>query len=563
MKHDCGKEDCKCGLDLIKLSDKAFTTMERNNVETIWSELAEFVLQSHYSEFRGDMSKAIKRDQRVFDSTAIVACRDLANAIHGTVTNPTMKWSKLRFIDDDLNNEYAAVAWLDKCTDTIHNYLNESNFDSQAGQSYHALCGLGTFALMHEESTDSNTLFNFLSWHLAEVAFEENKNGVVDCIYRRFKLTASQLYEKFPDCCPEKVCQDAAKDPLKEYEVLHCIKPRAKLELESETLLTPKSRPFASFYMMNTGHILDEDGFYEFPVYIARWSKLPGELYGYGPGHAARPDVRTICAVREESLKMLAKAVNPPIAATQNNIISADLRPGKLTVVRDLEKFKEIVTQGRFDVASLEQKHLTDSIKQAFYLDKLMLPPRTETGEMTAYEISQRLEQMQTVLGPVLSRLNSDFLQKLVMRCLKICSRRSKLPAMPDEVAQILLSKGKNPSEIDLEVTFVNSLARSQQLGELRNVESFVQEMMMMAQANPQVLDKINFDAIVDYAAKIRSIPETIIKSDQEVEAKRQQAMQAQQQAAQLAAAQQVGSTVKDVGSGLGNLGKLGGGSAQ
>ncbi len=42
----------------------------------------------------------------------------------------------------------------------------------------------------------------------------------------------------------------------------------------------------------------------------------------------------------------------------------------------------------------MEEERLQNSIKSAFYIDKLMLPPRTETGEMTAYEIQERLTDL-------------------------------------------------------------------------------------------------------------------------------------------------------------------------
>ena len=551
QKHSCGTK-CNHSKEMVEKAKTAFDTAERVNVESLWAELAEFMLPTHNSQFNGSVTKAARQGERVFDSTAIMAARDLASAIHATITNPAMKWSHLRFTEDALNNNHDGVAWLDQVTELVYYNLSNSNFDLQAGQAYLSLVALATAVIYHEEVDDSSSTYNFANWHLSEVAYAENKYGVVDYICRKFKMTYKQLIEKFPDSCPQYVYEKAECNPLEEEEVWHVIGPRDPAEVKTGDIgkSLPNERPFYSCYLIaKEDHVLGEDGFYEFPVYCPRWAKLPGEVYGYGCGHVSRGDVRTLCKLREEKLRAMAKAVNPPMLARRNSISTADLRPGKITFVDDMEHLKEFVTQTRFDALQLETQELTASIKSAFYIDKLMLPPRTETGEMTAYEISQRLEQMQTILGPALNRLNTEFLQPMILRCVKILLRRNELPPLPESVVSLMQQLGKDPRNIDVEINFVNSLSRSQQLGELRNIQSFVQETFQMAQAHPEVLDKLDFDELVNYAARIRSIPESLILPDEKVAQIRQDRQKQMQQQQQLANAEQLGGVVKNVGS--------------
>ncbi len=549
-------EEGNKGKELLQKAQKAFTISERANVESVWAELAEFILPSQNSRFFDSTDKGTKKDLRKFDSTAVICNRDLASAMHSTITNPAMKWSKLRFKETELNDDDAGSLWLDEATDAIHDMLNDSNFDSQIGQSYQSLCGLGTMVLFHEEpAPEKNKLSNFIAWHVAEIAYAENDMGNVDTIYRKFNLTLKQAKEKFGDKIGDDIVEKCRTSPLEEIEFYHCIYPREDYRENKSTMgkAPANKRPFASCYVMTKGaKLVLEEGYYEFPVYCGRWSKLPGENYGYGPGHVARPDVRTLNKLREEGLKALAKAVNPPIIATQNNIISADFRPGKITVVRDGEKLREFITGTNFNAVKMETEELKGSIKSAFYIDKLLLPPRTETGEMTAYEISQRLEQMQTILGPVLSRLNAEFLTPFIMRCLKILIRNQKIKPLPASLVEKMQAQGEGNKEIDLDVMFVNSLARSQQLGELRNVQTFIQEMMGMAQLDPSVLDKVDFDAVADYSAKIRGIPEKMIRSDEAVKATRDQRAQQQEMAQGLAAGEQVSNIAKNLSTGGG-----------
>ncbi len=557
-----GDSDSK-GSELVKKANKAFTTAERTNVESTWKLLAEFVVLSANGQFFGnDGDRGTRKDTRLFSCVGSQALRDLASFLHATITNPAMQWSKLRFKDDSLNELDPAVMWLQDSIKKVHSHFDESNFNSEMGEAYASLGGFGTAAIFHEEvmSPGGGVKFNFNTWHLSEIAIAENAQGTVDTIYRKFKMTIKQLYEKFGDAIGEDVKDKLATCPLEEMQVMHAIYPRDVSEVRYDSvtgLAVATARPFASCYILMKGSkILKEDGYYEFPVYVPRWSTLPAEVYGYGPGHTAIADVRSLNKIWEQGLKALAKSVNPPIITTKQNMLSGAFVPGGVVLVRDPAQLKEFVTQSRMDMLQFSIEYLTASIKSAFYIDKLLLPPRTETGEMTAYEVSQRLEQLQQILGPVVSRFNDELLAPLIMRSLKILSRAGELKPFPKEVLRLLPDGGSNNRELDFDIAFVNALERSQQLSELRNVQTFIQELAGLAQLKPEVLDNLNVDEVVSYTARIRNIPEEMVVPIADVQAMRQQR---DQQIQQQNALQSVESLSKSAGNVGVNLGKEGG----
>lgn len=525
------------GKELIRQANKAFNTVERSNAQFTWALLSEFILPSQNRGWFEDPSVGIRRDRRKFDDTAVQANRDLASAMHSTITNPTMKWMKFRFRDEHLNRDPQASNWLAYGADRVYERLSESNFDLQMSKFYLSYSALGHGILFQDED------FNFSTWHLAETAFAENDRGVVDTIYRKFKLTLKALYDKFGDAIGEELLTRLEKEPLYEMQLYHVVKPNDKDKIKYDignVFAKPENRPFICYYVLSKNAvILKKDGYYELPCYVSRWSNLPAETYGFGPGHVSIADIRTLNKIQETKLMAMALAVRPPIITTKQNVVAGDFRPGSMTVVRDIEGFKEFVTQSRFPDVREEVSELQAMIKGNFYIDKLMLPPRTETGEMTAYEVQQRLEQMQQVLGPVLSRLDVELLQPLVLRSFKILIREGVIPPAPAQVIQTSKSK-----KLDFEILFVNSLARSQQMSELRNVQQFVQEVAQLVQLNPQdpkALDNIDFDKIVQYDAKIRDIPPEILVSQDKVNQIRQQRAQAQQAQMMLSMAQQAG----------------------
>lgn len=541
--------------ELIQKADKAFANNERHNSERTWAELAEFILESQNSGFYQNRSQGQNRDSRVFDNTAPLACRDLTNAWHSTVTNPSTHWIKYRFSEANLNNSDEALNWLSLVDERVFQSIAESNFDNQIGKAYESYIGLGTGAILHDEISENGQFkkMNFSSWALSEIAYAENYLGVVDYICRRFYMTNKQIVEQFGlENVPDKVKEDYTNKPLEENEIYHCVYPRpnSEIKLNAYNEAVAKYRPFASCYILKScNFLLKEDGYYELPVYVFRWSTRPGEIYGRGPGHLARASTLTLNVISRDLLKGLGKAISPVIFQEQGNIISRDLRPNTIVTVRNINGYREGTTQARFDIGFLQAKELKDSIKSAFYIDKLMLPPRTETGEMTAYEVRQRLEQMQTILGAPLSRNMKELHEPMAMRTLKMLMRAGRIPPIPKLVLDQSESVKKYGS-IDIDISYINSLARSQQMEEIRNISSWIQETAMLAQiGKTEALDRINADAITEKIARIRDIDETLVVGDEEVAQIRKQREDLMQAQTMLQAGQQVGSMAKDLSS--------------
>jgi hypothetical protein len=162
---------------------------------------------------------------------------------------------------------------------------------------------------------------------------------------------------------------------------------------------------------------------------------------------------------------------------------------------------------------------------------------------MSQLEVTKRLEEMQSVLGPVLSRLNSELLQPLVIRQFKIMLRAGVLPEAPDLVKE----RG-----VDIDIQFVNQLARSQQIQDVSSIQQWVQNLAGLAQLDPEVIDNINSDGIARHTAKILGVPEVAVANQDEIEQTRAARQQAQQQQQALESA----NMAADAAAKAGNLGE-------
>lgn len=542
---------------ILKRAEKAFDSTERKNAEPRWDILSEFLLNNQSGIFTGsgpantlasEQTPGAKKTQRVFDSTGMQAARDLAASFQGTITNPATTWSKIRYTDDKLNDNEEAVKWLEEVNRIMHNKFNESNFDTEIGKGYQSFTALGSMALFHEPQDDGEAGllegFRFSALHLAEVVWEENKDKLVETVYRKFDMSARQAVEKWGvENLADKIIECLEKDPDKKFKFLHAIYKRdpKEVKLNSVGLAPAKERPFASLYIdMSSGNVVEESGYYEFPVHVARWELMPGEVYGRGPGHVSIPDVRTLNRLRQRALEAIDLQVRPPIFANQRDIFGPlDMRPNAVNILRDINGVREFATQARTDVVQFSQEDLRNSIRQTFFLDKLLLPPRNETGEMTAFEVAERTSQMQRVLGPVMSRLNSELLSPMIVRSFKMLLRSGQLPEMPNVIKE---------QGLDIEIVFVNSLARAQQVEDIQTIQQLAQQMAFMAQVNPEVVDNFDVDGAFRHIAKTLGVPEVVVKGADEVAELRQVRAQQQQQAVAMQQANMAADTAAKAG---------------
>lgn len=534
---------------IIKRTERMFRSPERSNAESIWTILSEFILPNQHGKFFNDTSVGDKKTVRLYDSTAVQANHDLASAIHATLTNPATQWAKFKFSDPALMQDKESREWLQRAEDTFHKALGDSNFANELAKGYKGFGALGSMCLMHEENdtlSDTGTFsgFRFKAWHLAECAWAEGANGDVAVVYRKFKMTARQSMERWGKETPMKIRECMSKDPEQEFEFIHCIFPRdsKEVKLNEVGLAPPKKRPIASVYVFkDSAEIVEEGGYYEMPVYVTRWDTMPGEVYGRGPGHIAIPDVRTLNKVKELGLHAINKAINPPMLAEQRSVLSSlDLRPGQVSVVKDINGIRELVSQARFDVTQFAVADLQNAIRSIFFLDKLFLPDRTEIGEMTAFETARRLEQLQRVLGPTLGRLNAELLDPIVKRGFNIMLRGGAFGQLP----RLLRERGGG-----LEVEYVNTLSRTQRIEDVQAIQNWAQSAGLLAQLGiPEAIDAVNSDGAMQVLAEILGVPEEAIRGAREIQALREQRAQAQQQMQALQAANQAADVAAKVG---------------
>ncbi len=504
----------------------------RKTVEQDWDLIEKFIAPLRGGKFFQEQSSEHEIDWRrgrdVFDSTAILAANTLASSIHGSLTSPSTRWFSMRFRDDDLNVEHEAMRWLQECADLVWYALQDSDFNLEINEAYLDLVCFGTSCLIEEAESEIEWKgIDFSTLPIREIYFEPDHNGQILNFYRRLQWTPLQIVEKFGDKTPA-VIAEKAKLPAQadqKLTVIYAIYPRkGKEDIQTDKILKPKDRPFASQYVLHeTGEAIgDEGGYYEMPAFLPRWSKTSGSMWGFGAGTIAISDVMTLNTMVEQRLTAAAKVIDPPALVTERGLLSdLDLEPGGLTVVRDINGAKPYESGANFAVADSLIRDTRENINKIFLVDRLELK---ESPAMTATEVNARYDLMQRLLGPVFGRLQHDLLNPLIERTFNILLRSGQLPELPEILADL-----KN----ELDIEYIGPMGRAQKTDQVQAIIQWAQQMTELGQFYPETAMLVDAEMMGRELAKALNVPATIIRSQDEVnemlEAKEQQELEQRQ----------------------------------
>ena len=492
---------------------------ERYNWEQDWQRIADFILPRK-NDIITKRSRGENRHQKRYASIGMQSLNMLAASLHGTLTSKAVQWFDLDTGNPEMDRDPRIKDYLQSVANIMWTELNSSNFHSQIHELYLDLAAFGTGAMLQEEAAapgDDYTGMVFNSYPIQSYLIEEDHHGQVDSVCVKHMMTSRQISGKFGESALTNKHKSA--EPLDQFEILHWVMPREGGEEYTED---SNKMMFKSCWIdRGDEEILREGGYSEFPFTIPRWSKSTGDMYGRGPGDTALADIEVLNEATRLELNAWAKTIDPPILVEDDGVIGkVNMRPGKPTVVRDVERsVRPFQTNANMNFNQIKIGEYRNTIRQAFYADQLELPNRG-SAEMTATEIQVRYDLMQRVLGPTLGRLERELLEPVITRTFKIMARRGVIPPPPAVV-------GDN---LQLNIRYVGPLSRAQKQAEINAFMTFIQEAGMLAQMNPEVLDHVDMDASLRWLHDHHDLP-NIILIDPRVVAEKRQARQQQQDA--------------------------------
>jgi len=481
--------------------------------------------------------------EKIWDSAPEDAALTLASALHGMLTNPATDWLRLTLapearpapsvamlspsVSDD------AAEFLQTVTDAMLQVYTApaSCFANEVSAFYLDLACFG-WAVLYTEWRDGCGV-RFRAVPPSQCAIAEDAAGMVDTVLRRWTMTPAQLAEEFG---PQNV-SDGTRTALgmhgaygmyggqKAVNVSHLVAPRDRLPEEMTEGFQAQADAWLSIhYETETKHVLRRGFFAELPYAVPRWHKRSGEVYGRGPGHACLPDMRVLNRVALSQLIGAEKLADPPLLAAGDSVIGKiKTHSGGITYVDatqcpggDTEKaVRQMPVAYSLDAAELILEKRRAAIRSAFLNDRIQL---VGGPQMTATEVIARERKQNLVLGPVLGRLESEFLGPNVSRVfLLLC--RNGIITPPPELAGA-----------ELRARYVSPISRAQRQGEAEAFGLAMQHLAPALQLNPGIVENFDFDRIARDSQELFGFPEVWLVPEEEVARRRKErARQAEQ----------------------------------
>lgn len=530
---------------------------ERLSFEPHWRELSDFTRPRSTRFTASEVNRGDRRNSKIIDPAAVMAARTLSSGMMSGITSPARPWFRLATPDRDLMDYGPVKLWLETVEQRMNEVFNRSNLYQSLPLMYE---DLGTFATgAMAVVADPQRVIRTVPFPTGSFYIANGADLSVDTAVREFSMTVRQVITEFGT--------DAVSDTVKSQwnsgqygqwvNVVHAVYPN----LDRQTgKLEAKHKAYKSvYYEANStdDKLLRESGYDEFPIMAPRWEVNGEDVYGSScPGMVALGSVKALQLLQRRKAQMIDKITNPPLqapASIKSQRISTI--PGGINylpmadVNNQIKPLFQIPANGTNGLLG-DIQDTRQIIDHAYFVDLFRMMQTVNTRSMPVEAVAEMREEKLLMLGPVLQRLDSELLDKLINRTFSVMAENNLLPVPPDEM-----------QGMQLKVEYISVMAQAQKAIGVSSIERFIGFTSGIGQFKQEALDKINVDETIDaYAASI-GVPPSVVATNEQVAQIRenraqQQAMAQQMQMAQAAVggAQALGNTPMDDNSALAAL---------
>jgi hypothetical protein len=535
------------------LARKAALWNERSSWITHWREISDYQQPRAGRFVVTDRNRGDKRANHILDNTAVFGARTLAAGLMSGVTSPARPWFRLEIQDKDLMEMAAVKTWLHEVATILRAIFASSNTYRSLHTLYEELGLFGTAATI--VLPDYDNVLHHYPLTVGEYALATNSKGEVDTLCREYQMTVEQMVGQFGLGNVSQTVRDLYNRSNYDtwVDVVHLIEPRKERDTRK---LDGKNMRFASLYMEpgkdNSEKYLSESGFKRFPALTPRWVVTGNDIYGTSPGMECLGDVKQLQHQQLRKGQAIDYQVNPPLQVPTKYKEAHKARlPGGVFYVDSLGQGTGVRSayEVRLDLSHLllDIQDVRERIRSAYYADLFLMLANDTRSNVTATEVAERHEEKLLMLGPVLERLHNELLSPMIDTAFEFASTAGILPPAPKEL-----------EGMDLNVEFISVLAQAQRAVATQGMDRLLGTVSQMAAAKPEVLDKLDFDQIVDDYGDAYGVNPKIIVPDADVATLRKQraaAMQAQQAAATAPQVVESAKTASEIDTG--NLGDV------
>lgn len=397
---------------LVGLANSTYTkkntlnSLHQELAENFYPERADFTYKRHLGDEFAD---------HLYDSYPVMVRRDLGNSFSSMLRPSDKLWHTM--VTENIDSlDHAGKQWLEWANDRQAFYMRErlSNFKRATKEGDHDFATFGQ-CVIHVDMREKMDGLVFRCHHLRDMAWIENAEGQIDCVFRKWKPYVSDLIRIFgEDGVHQKVKEANKKEPYREINCMHIIAPADRYE--GDGYRAGKLQYVSLYVDLENEHVLEVKPVRRKGYVIPRWQTVSGSQYAYSPASiTALPDARMIQAMTLVLLEAGEKYVNPAMIATEE-VVRSDvaLYAGGITWVdRDYDEklgaaLRPMTTDKSGMPIGFELNDRTKrQIHEAFYLNKVSMQPMEK--EATAFEVGQVVQEYVRQAMPLFEPIEDDY----------------------------------------------------------------------------------------------------------------------------------------------------------
>ena len=516
----------------------------RSTFAAQWEEIASLIMPNYRNTFfYGSFNwPGEKKTQLQVDATGMMANKRFG-AICDSLISPRNEIYQQLTAEPDmpyLLKDRATRLWYEQVTKILfkYRYHQMANFSAQNQANYQLLGAFGTMAMFVDAFDPSQHAYpvrgiRYRSIPLGELFLRENHQGMPDGCVRWFRMTAEQALQKFgKDGFPLALKSALEQKSQTLFSFLHRICPRTDYDPDRMDYM---GKPFGSYYVSVEGKcVVGEGGYRMLPIIASRYDQGPQEVYGRGPANDVLPSLKTLNAQKRTFLKQGHRAADPVLLIGDDGIVDMNMRPGaqnKGGFTSDGKLLIGTVPTGNIQINEVMMQEERSLINDSFLVSLFQI--LTETPQMTATEVIERINEKGILIAPTMGRQQSEYLGPMTDRELDVLSAQGLLPPMPPR-----LREARGHYSIDYTGPLAKMAKAQRASGFFRTVEA-VKELVNIT-GDSSLLDPFDFDTAVPEIADIQGVPQSWMADQQKIQRKREARAQAQarEQAIQAAPAQ-------------------------
>lgn len=377
------------------------------------------------------VAEGSQRNRHIFDDTATSAANRYVARRQATLMPSWREWSILKIgkaAERDLTDreQQAVNEDLEQLNKDLFRFLNHSNFYQVLPEALLDLC-ISTGALKIDRGDVVNP-FKISAAPLACLWFEEGPNGLIENVWRKPKIPGRMIERLWPNAdLTDQTKRKIEKDGTLEIDIVEA------------TLFEPESEEYWAVLIeladtSDSGHIAwSQNEGESSPWVVFREDKVPGEVYGRGPGIKALPTIKTVNKMVEFTLRWAGLSVGGIYTAVTDGVVNPftlQIVPNSIIPVQSNNaqnpSLQALDIGGQPDFSQIVLADQREAIRKMFNADTR----RGEGPVKSATEIAIDDRDLLMEEGHAAGRLQTELVERTVRRLLHIMTELGLAPVI-------------------------------------------------------------------------------------------------------------------------------------